>query len=284
MAKEDKRLVILTPEYDYGPVDKMLHPLLEESSLHGLNAKLIYLDDDVTYDGNLVRALVNKSEEYPNATVAFSGCSLRSHFRQISHKFPRKEYDKHPNLYYPLSGSPSLPEDEMVDIVQGFSGVLVQPQFFDMSNFLSLVQAVTRHHDVWKADDFIISGYLASRNIMRHLVTSDIGFKINSDSANVDNVGRAMHRQVMQAAHDLKQRLGIWTEHEFVDYLSLDPLWKDLIDCEAGHSAHCEAMGLSSTRNISRHVVTQKEATQLLDSHFSNVGNTGSRDLNKRIY
>jgi hypothetical protein len=279
MAKEDKRLVLLTPEYDYGPVDKVLYPLLEELKLHELNTKLIYLDDDVTYDEHLVRTLVDKSEEYPNnATVALSGCSLRSHFRQISHKFPRMEYDKHPNLYYPLSGSPSLPEDEEVDIVQGFSGVLVQPRFFDMSTFLSLVQTVTRHHDIWKADDFIISAYLASRNITMHLVTSNVSFKINADSANVDNLGRTMHRQAMQAAHDLKQRLGIWKEHKFIDYLSLDPSWKNLIDCEAGHSAHCKGMGLSSTQNISRRV-TQKEATQLLDSHFLNDSNANKRIL-----
>lgn len=284
LAKTDPRFTILRPEYDYGPIDKMLYAIQEESddSVSSVSTtKLIYLDDDVIYHKDLVRTLVDKSVEYPDSVVALSGCTLKSNFRQISHNFPRGRYDKHPNLYYPLSGTQSLPEDEVVDIVQGFAGVLIQPSFFDIPYFLELVRAVTRHHDIWKADDYIVSGYLATLNITRRLVVGHVVPEINKKCATKDNVATHMYRQVMQAAFELRRRLGIWIEHDFVDYLSLDSYWKDLIDCEAGHSAHCQKAA-NSARNPNvvangianghaakpKRAVTRGEATTLLDAYL----------------
>ena len=59
-----------------------------------------------------------------------------------------------------------------------------------------------------------------------------------------DNVGRFMHHQVTQAAYDLQGRLGIWKDFTFMDYVSLTPHQKDLVDCEAGHQQYCKKSGV----------------------------------------
>lgn len=255
LMEAEKRLVVLRPQYDYGPVDKMVYALKRESALNN-NTNLIYLDDDVIYDENLVHNLVHKGLEYPDSLIGFSGCKLRSHFRQINHKFPRLRYDRHPNLYYQLSGTESLQGgDEIVDVVQGFAGVLIRPSFFEWQSFLDLVRTVTVGHDTWKSGDFIISAYLEYRNVTRRIVEGGVVPTINGMAARKDNLGRTMHRQAMQAAYDLSGRLGIWSEYSFVNYLSLTPNQKDLLDCEAGHSTYCQKAGS----------VTQTNATKALD-------------------
>ena len=273
LTKNDERLAILRPEYDYGPVDKILYALQEEEQFKSDTTKLIYLDDDVLYHKNVVKTLVEKSEEYPDSVVALSGCTLRSHFRQIAHRFPRQKFDKHPNLYFVLSGSESLTNDETVDVVQGFAGVLVKSSFFDVAEFAELVRNVTRVHDVWKADDFIISGYLEHRKVPKRVVVSDALSTIHKSAATKDNLGTGMHRQTMQAAHELQSRLKIWSQLEFVDYLSLEEYWRDLMDCEAGHKSGCqraaEARNSVQQDNSTRgEAITRHHATKLLDDYL----------------
>ena len=250
LTKHDDRVEILRPEYDYGPVDKVIYALKEEDQRAKLltndaastqiNTKIIYLDDDVIYHNDLVKTLVTKSFEYPDSVIALSGAKLKSHFRQITHRFPRGRYDKHPNLYYLLSGSESLLNDEIVDVVQGFAGVLVSPSFFDIPTIFELVKTVTRKEDIWKADDFIISAYLEYAQIPKRVVASQTLSTFYKPAAKTDNLGNGMHRQAMQAAHDLQSRLKIWQEHTFVNYVSLEAYWRDLMDCEAGHPSGCK--------------------------------------------
>jgi len=265
LIQQDERLIILHPQYDYGPVDKMLYALEKESLItHGNNTNLIYVDDDVTYDSNLVRTLVRKGIQYPDSVVAFSGCNLRSHFRQIKHKFPRSLYDRHPNLYYATSGTQSLPEDEIVDVVQGFTGVLIRPHFFNFEEFLSLVENVTdRQHEnlIWKSDDYIISGYLEQQNVTRRIVLGGVLPNVNENAATIDNLSRKMHRQVMLAAYDLQHRLNIWRNFAFVNYMSLSSQQKDLVDCEAGYLSYCKKI----TRDGKEHINTLADATKILD-------------------
>lgn len=78
------------------------------------------------YDPKLVEILVQKDDQYPNDVVALSGGNLRSHFRQISRHCPT--HNRHPLLYYYMGGIDSH-GDQVVDIVQGFMGVLVRLSF-----------------------------------------------------------------------------------------------------------------------------------------------------------
>lgn len=278
LTETEPRLEILRPKFDFGPVDKILFALERESKLLlpslSTSTNLIYLDDDVLYHRDLVRTLVTKGLEYPDSVVALSGCTLKSHFRQIKHQFPRSIYDTHPNLYYRLSGTDSLPNDEVVDIVQGFAGVLVRPPFFDLAEFIDLVKAITLEGDIWKADDYIISAHLEHRNITRQLVVGHVVPTIHKEAATKDNVGNRMHRQTMQAAFALRNRLDIWSGYDFVDYLSLDKYSKDLMDCEAsgGGGVSCKRAAAASDNSTHQtsgdtiRAMPREKATKLLDA------------------
>jgi len=265
LLQTDHRVFLLRPEYDYGPVDKLLYPLKivshqdEESATTTSN--LIYLDDDVIYGPDVIHRLVLKGMEYPDSVVAFSGCTLRSNFRQVAHQFPRTLYDQHPNLYFQTSGTDSLLEDEIVDIVQGFMGVLVRPHFFDWDEFNSFVQNVTLHHDEWMSDDFITSGYLEYRNVTKRIVLGGNPLTVNEKAAETDNVSRHMSHYVTQTAFGLQSRLGIWQNYTFLDYISMTPYQKSLMDCEG-------ALGIAGTEECdkvdSKHV---ENVTRVLDDH-----------------
>ena len=63
MTTTDDRLELLTPDYDYDPVDKMLFALTREAERLPSSSRtnLIDVDDDVLYHKDLVRTLVTMS-------------------------------------------------------------------------------------------------------------------------------------------------------------------------------------------------------------------------------
>lgn len=251
------KINILRPEFDYGPVDKILHALLLEQN-HP-DCRLIYLDDDVIYDPGFVRNLAQKSEEHTHAAIGFSGTRLRSNFRQIAWRDAK--HDRHPFLFYPISGTPTFSgQDTPVDILQGFTGVLVRPRFFHVPTFLRLVQDATLVQSVWKSDDFIISGYLESRGIRRILVAGGTFPKLNARPARTDDLGRTMHIQAMEAAYYLQSKLNIWKNFTFVDFASLSEDQVRLVQCEAG--GLCES---ALKRGRPSGISLREQATRQLD-------------------
>ena len=213
-----------------------------------------------------MESLIRKGLEFPDSVAAFSGYTRRSHFRQIRHGSPRSRYDQHPNLYYLLSGTESLPDDEIVDVVQGFTGVLIRPRYFHYVDFLSLVKNITdRQNDslMWKADDYIISGYLEQQNITRRVVVGGSPPNLNKGAAGKDNLGSGMHRQAMSTAFDLQHRLDIWQNYNFVNYTSLSQHQQDLVDCEAGHSWACKKV--TGGGNASSRINRPEDVTKILD-------------------
>ena len=83
-----------------------------------------------------------------------------------------------------------------------------------------------------------------------------------------------MHRQTMQAAFALRNRLDIWSGYDFVDYLSLDKYSKDLMDCEAsgGGGVSCKRAAAASDNSTHQtsgdtiRAMPREKATKLLDA------------------
>ena len=99
---KQRKIMILNPEFDYGPISKVLYALEMES----YDTRIIYVDDDVTYDRFLVSNLYIKAAEFEDSAIALNGATLKDYFRQIKHTNP--EADQHPNLFFQTSGTDSF--------------------------------------------------------------------------------------------------------------------------------------------------------------------------------
>lgn len=251
-------ITILHPTYDYGAIDKILHTLPVEESIYQQRQqneknhapsttphqfRILYLDDDMIYPPRFVEVLAQKSAEFPNDVVALSGALLRSNFRQIGHTDPNK--DRHPYLFYRLGGIDSF-GNPFVDIVQGFMGVLVRLSFFNVTEFMQLAGNKSVPDGVRRSDDFVICGYLESRNVTRRLVDGGFTPQSNPQSSTISNLGKTMHVNAMVATSYLQSHWGIWRHHQFVPYENLNEQTRDLIDCEAHHEQQCPKNELRS--------------------------------------
>ena len=240
-------LTILRPAHDFGAIDKMIHTLPVEYEIYQKQQhstllqedqfRILYCDDDMIYDPRFVELLASKSDEYPNDVVALSGGNLTSHFRQIGHSDPHHKSNRHPYLYYWVGGVDSQ-GDPIVDIVQGFMGVVVRLSFFHVHEFVSLAGNASFPEGVRRLDDFVICGYLESRNITRRCVDGGLVPHPNPTPSRIGNLGKTMHRNAMIAASFLQREWGIWSQYTFEPYEQLSERIRNLIDCEARH-AHC---------------------------------------------
>ena len=228
---KQRKVMILNPEFDYGPISKVLYALEMES----YDTRIIYVDDDVTYDRFLVSNLYIKAAEFEDSAIALNGATLKDYFRQIKHTNP--EADQHPNLFFQTSGTDSFYGEASIDIVQGFAGVCVQRRFFDIPSLKEFVKDLP--DGVRKSDDFIISAHLEWRNITRMIVSGGSMPNINPVASKIDRLSTYMHDNAMDAAYFLQQKLGIWNNKKFLNRDALSQDERDGIDCEAGHEKHC---------------------------------------------
>ena len=224
------KLKILTPEWDYGSISKILPTLVQEPS----DASIVYLDDDVLYDQTLLQTLMSKSLQYPGCAICLSGVLLRNHFRQVGHTELHK--NQHPYLFCQTTGT-LLFGEAAVDIAQGFMGVLVQPSYFDVRKLQRLVERVDLPDGVRKSDDFIVSAHLETQNITRMLVEGTPS-RVRQDAASIDKLSVYMYMHAMEAACFLQRELGIWADHKFVNPALLSEPERNAIHCEAGRG-HC---------------------------------------------
>lgn len=191
----------------------------------------------MVYDARLVQLLTSKSRQYPHDAVALSGSHLRSNFRQIGHTDERK--NRHPNLFFHMGGVDSF-DEEPVDIVQGFMGVLVRLSFFHVAEFLQLAQNKSVPGGLRRSDDFAISGYLERRNVTRRVVNGGRLLPVsNAKPSKINNLGKHMHQNAMTAARYLQKEWGIWQNYTFVDYTNLSSKIQDMIECESGRVQQC---------------------------------------------
>jgi len=207
-------LTILSPEWDHGPISKVFYVLELESNA----TRILYLDDDVFYPPHFIEALYNKSIQYPDEVVAFSGSRLRSNFSKIGHTDPNK--DRFPYLFFQISGHRTFYGEKPVDIVQGFLGVIVQPRFFDLAALSTLVgEDVPR--GVRNSDDFVLSAHFEARNITRRIVSGLEYFRLHDKAAQTDRLSANMQNNAMEAASYLQRSLGIWQDYSFAKCITL---------------------------------------------------------------
>lgn len=133
---------------DLGPATKLLPTLAREQA----DARIIVVDDDRIYPANFVEDLDGAAAERPDAAFGFSGwvvpedlvdrpTTIWSNLRMLA---PAPIRARRLARHYP------------VDILQGFSGYLVRPRFFDLEQLNDYSEAPP---EAFFVDDVWISGH-----------------------------------------------------------------------------------------------------------------------------
>lgn len=144
-------VTILSPKKDLGPATKLLGTL-KYADLNA-NDKIIVIDDDFCYHYRFVETLHAASAQVPDAVVALQGWRVPGTLLHEDRK----------RIYAYFITSPTE-----VDVLQGASGYLVKPQFFDHAVF----DYSDAPENVFFADDIWFSGNLAKQHVKKLIVPS----------------------------------------------------------------------------------------------------------------
>jgi hypothetical protein len=129
---------------DFGPSTKLIPALLEADP----EQRLLVVDDDRIYHPHFVEQMIAVADAHPDAAVAGSGWDA-----------PSDLTDRPTTLLATLLGRPPAPIKctrvrgvREVDVMQGFSGYLVKPKFFDriaLTDYTGAPEAAFFVDDVW---------------------------------------------------------------------------------------------------------------------------------------
>jgi hypothetical protein len=129
---------------DYGPSTKLLPALLSSAP----DQRLIVVDDDRIYHPSFIEQMVKNADAHPGVAVVGSGWDA-----------PADLTDRPSTLLATLRGQPPVPIKctrvkiaQEVDIMQGLSGYLVEPRFFESAAVVDYARAPSAAvlvDDVW---------------------------------------------------------------------------------------------------------------------------------------
>jgi hypothetical protein len=166
LAKLAKRVVpnvgrVLVVDEDYGPLTKLMGPLLQESDPSTL---IISVDYDQKYDAKMVETLVAGSKEYPNAAICLCGHVVGKFPNIWGFRCSRKDLGPLNTIY--------LKPGTGVDIVSGWCGVLYPRGIFgtDIPNPAMEDMRKNTLKILHRHDDLYISAWLDILKIPKYVV------------------------------------------------------------------------------------------------------------------
>ena len=149
------RSVTIAPCDDYGPATKLIPALLDADA----DAPLLVVDDDRVYHRHLVEQMTALAAAHPDLAIAASGWNA-----------PADLTDRPTTFTATLLGRPPAPikctrvaGPVGVDVMQGLSGYVVRPRFFDRA---ALVDYSSAPEAAFFVDDVWISGHCRARKVV----------------------------------------------------------------------------------------------------------------------
>lgn len=140
---------------DFGPATKLI-PALQELTA---NQSILVLDDDMFYPPNMINDFYYWAHRYPQWAIGSSGWIV-----------PDDLTDRPTTLISNLRQLPPAPikstrisQQKQIDILQGYSGFMVQPKFFDfqeITNYANKPEAAFYVDDVWISAHCNVSKYV----------------------------------------------------------------------------------------------------------------------------
>ena len=208
----DPRIEIIDVIDDLGPLSKIAFAAIDPSVKNDFD-RVIFVDDDHIYAPTFVSAFGN-NQKYcltqtgtsldrftPYQTKAALKYGLQPRFKGLTYRLNR--------IMRRGATKPSpWTTRGFVDLVEGWGGVCVNPRWFD-DEFLEIP------HDIRRADDVWISGYLESRGI-GILVLPNCSLPKNTDNDEIDSLkgeqafGQDPVAVYTRAVEVCRQRWNIW--------------------------------------------------------------------------
>ncbi len=167
---------VIRVEQDFGPASKVLHAARD---LRGTSTPILFCDDDRIYPENWAEGLLRAHRSKPNCCIALHGrhlhqiipgppLSLAGQRAIVDTKYfdPIYRWQRSVQKLRKLCGASIgpkpprglVPRSGYSEILLGYAGVLVLPDFFDD-------QAFDIPDDIWMVDDIWLSGNLARLGI-----------------------------------------------------------------------------------------------------------------------
>jgi hypothetical protein len=179
---------------DFGPATKVL-PAVQE--YRGQNVSILFCDDDKVYDPGWAQRFVNASKQHPACCIVEEGGQI-SHYSSHSYTgaLRPRAMRRNKDLGYRLKRLLSLgrwkPRKTLksgyVDILEGWGGVMVRPEFFPEGAF-------NIPDILWTVDDIWLSGQLALQSIPIWLnADSEIRTKENTDEVKSASLRKLVYK------------------------------------------------------------------------------------------
>ena len=164
LPKVPEGVTIRMADVDMGPATKILPAV---RAYQGQDVNLIFCDDDKVYDPRWALRLLEAAAAHPGCAIVEEGGDIRhnSTYDWSGDQQPRAGRVRK-DILYRLKRALSLGQwkprknqtSGYVDILEGWGGVLVRPEFFTDAAF-------DIEPELWMIDDIWLSGQLAVRGI-----------------------------------------------------------------------------------------------------------------------
>jgi GT2 family glycosyltransferase len=197
---------IMISDQDYGPATKLL-PTIRR--FQGQDATIIFCDDDRIYPASWLANLLENAKRHPDECITVSGgliSQIEAYYHWVNRPNPKFLAPLYRRIYALKKRRP-VPGG-LADIVGGFGGVLVRPEFFDDKIFSIREEFIT-------LDDTWISGHLARRGV-KIRIAAGAEIPAARDVADVSSLKDfkrgAMNQNAIDVAciHYFRNTYGIW--------------------------------------------------------------------------
>ena len=169
-------ITLMRPDYDLGPIMKLLPVLLREKKNKTDNI-IISIDDDKKYFSNTIEDLINGYQRN-NCVCARKGAILNFYDDNIKNRIIANINIANINIANinikekPMR-SADFTEDQKINFIYGTGGVLYKPSFFKDDIFEELDNLYKSHKEGLYVDDAVISVFLMKNDIKMILVKSE---------------------------------------------------------------------------------------------------------------
>ncbi len=180
-----KCLEVVRVEKDWGPSTKFIPAIASSDS----NQKILIVDDDNMYPSSMLGAFKKASDEKPDWILAASGWRV-----------PADLIDRATTLWTNTMKKPPVPipttrvsDYYPIDIVQGYSGFLIKPRFFnydELTNYPKEPRAVRFVDDVWVSAHAKAPKYVFPSSRFCYIPFWTEGFFKSNSLASINNHGK----------------------------------------------------------------------------------------------